>query len=43
MGKKRAERVTCHAEGEDDKEERSQDEDGRGRVARREGVGLIDV
>ena len=43
MGKGIAKRVTCNAEGENDKQERPQDEDGRGCVARREGVGLIDV
>ena len=43
MRESRAMRVTCNAEGENDKQKRPQDEDCRGRVARREGVGLINV
>ena len=43
MGEKRGKWVTCHAEGKNDKQKRPQDEDSRGCVARREGIGLIDV
>ena len=43
MGKKGRKCVTCHAEGENHEQERPQDEHGRGCVARREGIGLIDV
>ena len=43
MGERRAKHVTCNAEGENDKQKGPQDENGRGRVARWEGVRLVDV